>query len=174
VSLAPAPGSWYGLQPAWQIPLEAGARREHGASLRLDLRLDRVTYQVTIEVPGRRSQVPTEIVFYRRPPYLCWGLAPEEYPRVYAAPGEDSPHRMPDDALCLYYPRSPEHERSRPANGLLAPIDLVRNHLFFEDHWRAAGGHRGASGSGPRRRTASLKWPHEPSPGRGEHRGAPV
>lgn len=144
MSLGPTAGRWYGLQPAWQIPLEAAARREHGTSLRLDIQLDRITYQVPIEVPGRRHPVPTQIVFYQRPPYRCWGLAPEEYPRVYAAPREASPHRMPDDdALCLYYPRSPERERWRPADGLLALIDLVRNHLFFENHWRTTGGYRG-------------------------------
>ncbi len=135
--------NWYGLQPSWQIPLVASARREHVTELRLDVQLDYISYRVPIEVPGRRHPVPTEIRFYRRPPYDCWGLAPEEYPRVHAAPGELSPHRMPDDeALCLYYPHSPQHQRWRPANGLLALIDLIRNHLFFEDHWRATGGVR--------------------------------
>jgi hypothetical protein len=139
VTLRPTTGGWYGLQPAWQIPLEAAARREHGASLRLDMRLDRIMYQVPIEVPGRRQAVPTAILFHQRPPYPCWGLPPEAYPRIYAALGETSPHRMSDGALCLYYPLSPAHERWRPADGLLRLIDLVRNHLFFEDHWRATG-----------------------------------
>jgi len=135
---------WYGLQPSWQIPLEAAARREHRGDLRLDVRLDRITYRLPVEVPGRRRPVPVTIDFHRRPPYACWGLPPEEYPRVFADPGAASPHRMPDDdALCLYYPRSSEGERWRPADGLLALIDLVRNHLFFEDHWRATGGDRG-------------------------------
>lgn len=143
MSLGLPAGRWYGLQPAWQIPLEAAARREHRPSLRLDIRLDRITYRLPIEVPGRRLPVPIEINFYQQPPYRCWGLAPEEYPRVYADPGASSSHRMPDDeALCLYYPRSPECERWRPVDGLLALIDLVRNHVFFEDHWRATGGHR--------------------------------
>jgi hypothetical protein len=52
-----------------------------------------------------------------------------------------SPHRMPDDdALCLYYPGSAPERRWRPESGLLALIDLVRDHVFFEDHWRATGG----------------------------------
>jgi hypothetical protein len=136
--------NWYGLRPAWQIPLEAAARREHGTDLRLDLEPDRIVYRLDIDVPGRRHPVPTAIAFYRWPPYSRWGLPPEEYPRVYATPGEASPHRMPgDDALCLYYPGSPEHERWRPSDGLLSLIDLTRNHLLFEDHWRATGGHRG-------------------------------
>lgn len=135
---------WYGLQPAWQIPLEATARREHGGRLRLDIRPDHIAYKVPIEVPGRRHPVSTAIAFYRRPPYRCWGLPPEEYPRVYSAPGETSPHRMPeDDALCLYYPLAPAEERWRPVDGLLALLDLVRNHLFFEDYWRATGALRG-------------------------------
>lgn len=138
------PISWYGLQPAWQVALEATARREHGTSLSLVLRPNHIVYRIPIEVPGRRYPVHTEIVFYQWPPYSCWGLPPEEYPRVHASPDETSPHRMPDDnALCLYYPRSPAHERWRPSDGLLALIDLIRNHLFFEDHWRATGAHRG-------------------------------
>lgn len=134
---------WYGLQPSWQIPVEAGARREHGDSLRLGMHMDRIIYRLPVEIPGRRNPVPTEIVFHHRPPYSCWGLHPAEYPRVFAAPGESSPHRMPDDALCLYFPHSPAHERWQPVNGLLALIDLVRNHIFFENHWRATGGYAG-------------------------------
>jgi len=132
---------WYGLDPSWSIPLHAAARRAHGDALRLSLGLDRIAYGLPVEVPGRRNPVPTAIVFHRRPLYPCWGLRPEEYPRVFAAPRETSPHRMPDDALCLYFPQSPPHERWRPVDGLLALIDLARNHLFFEDHWRATGGH---------------------------------
>lgn len=135
---------WYGLQPSWQILVEASARREHGDHLHLAMKIDRITYRLPVEVPGRRDPVPTAIVFHRRPPYPCWGLPPEEYPRVFATPGESSPHRMPnDDALCLYYPHSPDDQRWRPGNGLLALIDLVRNHLLFEDHWWVTGGHGG-------------------------------
>lgn len=139
----PTSGTWYGLQPAWQILLETAARREHGIRLRLDIQPDHITYYLPIEVPGRRDSVITRIVFYQRPLYPCWGLPAEEYPRVYAAMGETSPHRMADDALCLYYPHSPGHERWKPLDGLLALIDLVRNHVFFEDYWRATGANYG-------------------------------
>ncbi|MFL6118780.1 hypothetical protein [Actinophytocola sp.] len=144
---------WYGLRPSWQVAVEAAARREHGNDLRLSIQMEWITYWVPVEVPGRRHPVPTEIVFHHRPPYPCWGLAPEEYPRIFAASGERSPHRMPDDALCLYYPLGPAHERWRPINGLLALIDLVRNHLLLEDHWRATGGHSGGEWLG-------LEQPH--------------
>ncbi len=136
--------SWYGLQPWWQRGLEAGARIEHGSDLRLDLDLDRITYRVPVEVRGRRDPVKVRIEFHRWPPYDCYGLPPEEYPRVFAIPGATSPHRMPDDqALCLYYPKSPPWQRWRPADGLLPLIDLARDHVFFEDHWRATGSHNG-------------------------------
>lgn len=132
---------WYGLQPYWQVLLEAAARREHRGDLRLQIRPNRLTYRLPVEVPGRRDPVPVTIEFHRWPPYECWGLPPEEYPRVLADPGAISPHRMPeDDALCLYYPLSPPDQRWRPVDGLLALIDLTRNHLFFEDHWRDSGG----------------------------------
>ena len=141
---------WYGLTPSWQIAVEGAARREHGDDLQLSMQLERITYRLPVEVPSRLHPVLTEIVFHRQPPYPCWGLAAEEYPRVFAAYGELSPHRMPDDgALCLYYPLAPPRERWRPVDGLLALIDLVRNHLLFEDHWRATGGHAGGEWIGP-------------------------
>jgi hypothetical protein len=53
---------------------------------------------------------------------------------------------MPDDqALCLFYPASWPWQRWRPDNGLLALIDLARDHLFFENYWRATGGHQGGT-----------------------------
>lgn len=141
---------WYGLRPSWQVAVEAAARREHGAALRLLIQPDRIIYRMPVEVPGRRQPVLTSIVFHRWPPYPCWGLSPEEYPRVFAAPGGISPHRMPDDgALCLYYPLAPPHERWRPVDGLLALVDLARNHVFLEDHWRATGGYSGGEWLGP-------------------------
>lgn len=135
---------WYGLQPWWQVWLEAGARTEHGTDLRLDLQRDRITYRLPVEVRGRREPVEIHIEFHQRPPYDCYGLPPEEYPRVFATPGVTSPHRMPtDQALCLYYPKSPPGQRWRPATGLLSLIDLTRDHVFLEDYWRATGGERG-------------------------------
>ncbi len=136
--------SWYGLQPWWQVWLEAGARTEHGTDFRLDLQLDRIIYRLPVEVPGRRAPVEVRIEFHQRPPYDCYGLPPEEYPRVFAAPDVTSPHRMPTDhALCLYYPKSPPGQRWRPTNGLLSLIDLTRDHVFLEDYWRTTGGERG-------------------------------
>ncbi|MGY5883435.1 hypothetical protein [Modestobacter lacusdianchii] len=135
---------WYGLQPWWQMLMEAAARREHGRDLRVHLEVDLLVYGVPIEVPGRLDPVPVSVFFFARPPYPCWGLPPEEYPRVIADPDSTSPHRMPgDNALCLYYPLSPPGERWQPKDGLLALIDLTRDHLFFEDHWWATGGKRG-------------------------------
>lgn len=132
---------WYGLQQAWLGPLEAEAREVHGDGLRVTTFPGRRVYRVSVEVPGRRQAVEITINFYERPPYDCYGLRPEEYPRVFSCTRGPSPHRMPkDDALCLYYPLSVPERRWRPENGLLALIDLARDHVFFEDHWRATGG----------------------------------
>lgn len=134
---------WYGVEPYWQVWVEAGARREHGTRLCRSTRLDRLTYRVPVEVRGRRHPVIVRIVFYARPEHPTFGLPPEEYPHVYADPGADSPHRLLDDALCLYFPRSEPGRRWTPEKGLLALIDLVRDHLFFEEYWRLTGGDRG-------------------------------
>jgi len=128
---------WYGLQPSWLLPLEAEALREHGEGLRVSTYRGRLVYRVSVEVPGRVQPVEVTINFYERPRYDCYGLKPEEYPRVFACTAGPSPHRMPDDgALCLYYPHS-------EAKGLLALIDLARDHVFFEDYWRDTGGEKG-------------------------------
>ena len=143
---------WYGLQPAWQIPLEAAARRQHGRDLELRLDREQIAYRVLVEVCGRRDPVPLTIEFHARPPYDCFGLPAEEYPRVFAIPGASSPHRMPDDgALCMWFPQDPPERRWRPTDGLLALIDLARDHVFFEDHWRATGGRRGGEWLGDER-----------------------
>lgn len=142
---APRPAArWYGVEPHWQVWVEADVRREHGASLCRRTRLDRLTYRIPVEVRGRRDPVLVRIVFHAEPPYRTYGLPPAEYPRVFADTSAESPHRMPDDdALCLYFPHSAPARRWRPENGLLALIDLVRDHLFFEAYWRLAGGHNG-------------------------------
>jgi hypothetical protein len=58
------------------------------------------------------------IDFYATPPYACWGLPPEEYPRVFADPGASSPHRMPDDdALCLWFPATRRNAGGDPPTG---------------------------------------------------------
>lgn len=133
---------WYGVEPHWQVWVEAAARREHGAALWREVALHRVTYRLPVEVRGRRWPVNVGIEFHPRPPYATYGLPPEEYPRVFADPGADSPHRMPDDALCLYFPHSSTAARWTPAKGLLALFDVTRDHLFFEGYWRSTGGHR--------------------------------
>lgn len=138
--------NWYGLQPQWQIALEASGRREHGSALQLEMQLHRVTYRIPVKVPGRRRPVNVGIIFYRQPPYKTYGLAAEEYPRVHVDTAGCSPHRIPgDNALCLYYPSSAEMRRWTPGKGLLALIDLTRDHLFFEEYWRATGGRDGGT-----------------------------
>ena len=134
---------WYGLRSSWLEAMEAGAREVHGDELRVSEYRGRRVYRVPVEVPGRLQRVEITINFYERPPYDCYGLRPEEYPRVFSCTRGSSPHRMPTDgALCLYYPRSAPERRWRPENGLLALIDLARDHVFFEDYWRQTGGEK--------------------------------
>lgn len=138
------PKRWYGVKRSKLDPLEADALAVHGDQLRISVFRGRRVYRVPIDVPGRIEPVEVTINFYEHPPYDCYGLPPAAYPRVFASTTAASPHRMPGDgALCLYYPRSAPERRWRPENGLLALIDLVRDHVFFEDHWRDTGGHLG-------------------------------
>ena len=135
------PERWYGADPAWRYPLERDAKRRYGADLRVVETPDQLTYiHDGIFVRGREEPVPIEIKFHRYPPYNTYGLAGSEYPRVFADPKAESKHRMPDDdALCLYYVRDDDERRWRSENGLQSLIDLVADHLCFEDYWRMTG-----------------------------------
>lgn len=109
---------WYGATAAWWAPLERDARRADGDRLRIELDHRRLTYRHTgVEVPGRRDLVPVRIEFFADPPYNCYGLPPEDYPRVFADPDQLSPHRMPDDSLCLFYPADPRTGGGGPRTG---------------------------------------------------------
>ena len=97
-----------------------------------------------IDIPGRRDPVPIRIEFHERPDYDTYGLPAIDYPRVLADPGATSKHRLPGDALCLWFPRDPDDRRWNHSHGIVPLLNLTRNHLLFEDHWRATGGHGGA------------------------------
>ena len=55
---------------------------------------------------------------------------------VFADPGARSPHRMPDDSLCLYYPGDPREQRCVSEDGLDELLNITARHLFAEDFWR--------------------------------------
>jgi hypothetical protein len=96
-------------------------------------------HHVGLDVPGRVDPVPVTVEFHELPIYDTYGLAAADYPRVLADPGATSPHRLPGDALCLWYPADPTDRRWDYTHGLVALLNLARNHLFFEDYWRETG-----------------------------------
>lgn len=128
--------------PTWSLLLQRDAARKAGNALAVSWNRDVLTYHHTgVEVVGRRDRVPVTIEFHRFPPYHCYGLPPEEYPRVLAAVGARSPHRMPeDDRLCLWMPHDPPEQRWTPDDGLQRLLDITAEHLFAEEHWRRTGG----------------------------------
>ncbi|WP_222129334.1 hypothetical protein [Nocardioides sp. zg-1228] len=145
------PVLWYGAQPAWQIDLERDAQRAHGLHLRREQGIGVSWRRSTgwlayhhdgLNVPGRRDTVPVTVAFFEDPPYDTYGIAPENYPRIWADCGAVSPHRMSDQAPCLYYPWSAVEQRWTAADGLLPLLNLVRDHLYFEHYWRLTGGQR--------------------------------
>ena len=142
VPVEPAPPrggwfGWYGADPSWVIPLEASARRALGRDLTAHLGLGVLTYNThQVSVPGDRQLHDITIRFYAEPRYPTYGLAPEEYPQVQGGSALDSPHRMPDESLCLWQPHDPIARRWVPGDGLLALIKHACNHLFLEDWYR--------------------------------------
>jgi hypothetical protein len=87
--------------------------------------------------------VPVIIDFRAEPRWPTYGLQPEDYPAVYADAAE-SPHRMPDYSLCLFYPGDPPWRRWRSRVDYLdGLLHIVHDHLCAEHIWRQTGGHRG-------------------------------
>jgi hypothetical protein len=151
---------WYATDPSFQRHLERGLydiaehRRRVTVALQPENALQRRLYRVLVyhhaglDVPGRRHPVPVEVQFYEDPDYVTYGLSPADYPRVVAEPGAASKHRMPDDALCLYYPNDHDDRRWKHTDGLPTLFEIVRHHLLYEDYWRATGGHGDGRGHG--------------------------
>ena len=131
---APPRVRWYGESLEWCWMVEQGLRSAHGRHVRTCLyeaclfggapRVLAYTH-AGLEVPGRRDPVPVRIEFHERPSYDTYDLAPRDYPRVFADPDLPSPHRMPDDSLCLYMPKDPEDRRWHSALGLDALFNLT-------------------------------------------------
>jgi hypothetical protein len=142
--------AWYATSAAWRMPFQRDAKRRYGSALTAQLEADALNYRHEgIEIRGRASPVPVIIRFVAQPKYNTYGLEPADYPRVYADAGADSPHRMPDGSLCLFYPGDPIERRWRADLGLLTLLDLTADHLYFETYWRHTGGTAGGQWLGP-------------------------
>jgi hypothetical protein len=142
--------AWYGTSAAWRVPFQRDAKRRYGNALAAELERGALTFRHEgIEIRGRSSSVPVVIRFEAQPRYNTYGLEPEDYPRVFADLGKESPHRMPDGSLCLFYPGDPRERRWTADLGLLALLDLSSDHLYFETYWRHTGGTAGGKWLGP-------------------------
>jgi len=142
---------WYATGIAFQVALERDldAHPEHRGLVTSSLTWPSLEqpagrlliYQhAGLDVPGREDAVPVSIEFHESPTYDTYRLDPADYPRVLADLGAASPHRLPGDALCLWYPRDADDRRWTHTVGLIALLNLARNHLLYEGHWRATGG----------------------------------
>ena len=60
-------------------------------------------------------------------------------PSVFVDGLQDSPHRYPNDSLCMWYPDDPVEHRWVFDDGLLALLGLVMAHLFKEAWWQETG-----------------------------------
>lgn len=129
--------AWYGLDPIETIPFQALARRRFGDRLTIRCTAYLLEYGLHgLTGPGLPEPVTVRIRFYRRPPYPTFGLDPRNLPQVHSVEGQRSPHRWPDNALCLYAPFDPPDQRWVWNDGLAMLIDLVQQHLTLEHLWR--------------------------------------
>lgn len=148
-------GAWYATDLDFQAALlrDIDAHDEHAGLITSTLTgpsrhrgRDRVwTFtHAGLNVPAREDRIPVSVEFHEQPNYVTFGLAPYDFPVVFADPGAESKHRHQNiDALCLWFPGDPEDRRWHYTDGLVALFNLARNHLFYEAYWRATGGHGG-------------------------------
>lgn len=61
------------------------------------------------------------------------------FARVEVDGPNDSPHRYPDDQLCMWHPDDAKAHRWVFGDGLGALIDHIALHLYREAHWRETG-----------------------------------
>ena len=130
----------------FRVMLEAEAKRRYGRHLtvRLNGPLPQVNFEGSLvynldalDVRGRVMPVPVEVTFRPRlRAQYAAAISAEDYPRVVADPGAESPHRLDRNALCLYYPWDPPEERWSAPMGLASLFDLTAQHLFYEQWWR--------------------------------------
>ena len=115
----------------------------------LTLHTDRVTYWMTLDVPLYERPQDAAAVFFARPAET-YTLAPEDFPTVFAGMSGYQPwltpsdlskvvkgwpvhnHRYPSGAVCLYYPRSPAHQRWTADKGLVVLVNMISRHLWAE------------------------------------------
>lgn len=141
---APRSPYWFGNDPRWRLKLEAQARAKYGATLTAkELPGRRLLYRVAVDVHGPAQLTDIVVLFAENPDWDCYGLDPRDYPRVWAEPEQASKHRMPDDALCLWFPGDPRERRWTSGKGLLDLLNVSIDHLLAEQYWRATGGHDG-------------------------------
>jgi hypothetical protein len=125
---------WFGIDPCFWYPLERDARRHLKEPLSVALGLDQLTYFVQgLRVPGDREPHNVRIEFHRVPPYDTYGLAPQDYPRVFTNVRRHRKHAFPGDgALCLWFPHDPIERRWVHALGLEVLIEMTRRQLLLE------------------------------------------
>ena len=133
----PPRGPWYGSSLTFTGPLEAETRRRLHERLHVQMGLGSLRYTVRgLRHSGDPHQHEITVVFEADPWLPTFSLPPEEFPRVYADPGQPGPHRHVDDALCLWDPSDPRHMRWTPDKGLHDLLGLAVQHLFAEYWWR--------------------------------------
>ena len=119
-------GPWYGLTVV-RLNFERGVK-SHFPNLRGGRVKGGYEYRTTVPVPYYEPR-ETRIRFN--------GMA--NVPSVFADGPCESPHRYPDDSLCMWYPDDPIERRWVFEDGLVALIGLVMAHLFREAWWRETG-----------------------------------
>lgn len=119
-------GPWYAVTVT-RLNFERGVKRQFPSVLGTKLR-EGYEYRATVSVPHYEAR-NVHIRFS--------GMS--KVPSVFAEGPRESPHRYPNNSLCMWYPEDPVDRRWVFEDGLLALIGLVMAHLFREAWWRETG-----------------------------------
>lgn len=147
-------GEWawvaHGAGPAFRLSLERGLlshfddlrRKGNDEHVAIDAGVNVLTYTITgMKVPGDTVRHNVAIEFHRKPSYNTFGLPAHDFPRVTTDDLRPKHHAYPaltisDGPLCLWYPHDPEDRRWTSRRSLVDLIEMVRRHLFLEQHYR--------------------------------------
>jgi hypothetical protein len=75
---------------------------------------------------------------------IAFGPVASLVPHVYSNGPPESPHRYPDESLCMWYPGDPAQQRWTHRDGPSALLGHIVAHLFREEWWRCTGEWLGA------------------------------
>ncbi len=130
---------WWRRDVASRGRMSSGIRSRY-PGIKISETAKRLSYELELDV---ETYEPRRITIVFEADYLPKAV------QVFADGPLDSPHRYKGNSLCMWRPEDPPELRWLPEHGLVALIEMTRQHLFREAGWRETGGWGGGEWLGP-------------------------